>query len=523
MEYEPAEYQRLEIKQFAPRALRETVEGRYWRRFKVPVVAKQFGPVSHIDFSQQSPYNFAVTAATRVILYDGDRREVNRTISRFKDCAFSGVYRSDGKLLVAGSQDGMVQVFDTGSRSVLRQFKAHQRPTHVTRFSPDKQHVLSGSDDVTVRWWDITSGSQVMRLDGHTDYVRAASVSPVNMETWVTGGYDHEVKVWDVRSKACSLTLDHGAPVEDLAFFTSGSLLVSAGGNQLCVWDLVSGGRRLKRLTNFQKTVTCVRMSPLAGPDSLAAPRMLAGSLDGHVKIFELDSFKVTHASKYPAPVMSLGISPDCKLLAVGMADGTLSIRQHDRPRVTLPDGTLGPASSSTGKLGTRVRLDASNFRYFIRGQNVKASMHEYRVVARRKAKLKPYDKLLRQFKYRDALNAALQTRKAEIVVTVVEELAARDGLDTALSGRDAASLEPLLHFLSKYIVEPRYGKTVCNLTHRILDIYTGVIGVSSLVDKRLQALKDRAWEELKAQAMLMEIQGILEPVMAASLSALSL
>jgi WD40 repeat protein len=64
-----------------------------------------------------------------------------------------------------------------------------------------------------------------------------------------------------------------------------GSLLVTAGGNQLCVWDLVGGGRLLRRLSNFQKTVTCVRMSPLAGPDSAAAPRMLAGSLDGHVKV----------------------------------------------------------------------------------------------------------------------------------------------------------------------------------------------------------------------------------------------
>lgn len=64
-------------------------------------------------------------------------------------------------------------------------------------------------------------------------------------------------------------------------------MAVTAGGNYLCVWDLLGGGggRLLKRLDNFQKTVTCVRLSPLAGPDSAAAPRMLAGSLDGHVKV----------------------------------------------------------------------------------------------------------------------------------------------------------------------------------------------------------------------------------------------
>lgn len=69
----------------------------------------------------------------------------------------------------------------------------------------------------------------------------------------------------------------------------TGSMLVSAGGNQLMVWDLVGGGRLLRRLPNFQKTVTCVTMSPMAGPQSNAAPRMLAGSLDGHVKVSHRD------------------------------------------------------------------------------------------------------------------------------------------------------------------------------------------------------------------------------------------
>ncbi len=72
------------------------------------------------------------------------------------------------------------------------------------------------------------------RFEGHTDYVRAAAVSPANSETWATGGYDHVVKLWDVRAgggkrsgSACTLSLDHGAPVEDVAFFTSGVSLIS--------------------------------------------------------------------------------------------------------------------------------------------------------------------------------------------------------------------------------------------------------------------------------------------------------
>mmetsp|Transcript_5412 Transcript_5412/g.11948 ORF Transcript_5412/g.11948 Transcript_5412/m.11948 type:complete len:530 (-) Transcript_5412:1074-2663(-) len=523
MEYEPAEYQRLEIRQFPARTLRETAEGKYWRRFRAPTLAQQFGPISHIDFCQQYPYNFAVTAATRVTIYNGLTRSTVRTLSRFKDTAFSGSFRADGKLLVAGGQDGVVQVFDSSSRAVLRQLKAHKRPTHVTRFSPDKLHVLSGSDDVTARWWDVTAGQQVLRLDGHTDYVRAAAASPANSETWATGGYDHVVKLWDIRAGDNLMSLDHGAPVEDVAFFTSGSLLATAGGNSLCIWDIVGGGRLLRRFTNFQKTVTCIRLSPMAGPDTAAAPRLLAGSLDGHVKIFELDTFKVTHASRYPAPVLSLGISPDCSLLAVGMSDGTLSVRKHDRPKVVAGGKPGGAAALLPHKLRHRPRLTAANFQYFIRGQNAKAAADDFKVAARRKARLQPYDKLLRQFKYRDALSEALETRKAEVVVSVLEELAARGGLDGALGGRDAASLTSLLRFLCKFITEPRHTKLLCNVVHRVLDMYASVVGVSAEVDERMEVLRDRVAEELKLHAALMDIQGCLEPILAASLAGLSL
>ena len=45
MDYEAGEYQKLVVRQYPPRALRETAEGRYWRQFKAPVVAQQVGLV----------------------------------------------------------------------------------------------------------------------------------------------------------------------------------------------------------------------------------------------------------------------------------------------------------------------------------------------------------------------------------------------------------------------------------------------------------------------------------------------
>jgi U3 small nucleolar RNA-associated protein 15 len=52
---------------------------------------------------------------------------VVKTISRFKATARSAEFRKDGKLVVAGSDDGTVQVFDVGSRAILRTFTGHEQ------------------------------------------------------------------------------------------------------------------------------------------------------------------------------------------------------------------------------------------------------------------------------------------------------------------------------------------------------------------------------------------------------------
>ena len=44
---QPGEYQKLVIKQFPPRTLRETAEGAYWKRFKAPVLAQQVASSLH--------------------------------------------------------------------------------------------------------------------------------------------------------------------------------------------------------------------------------------------------------------------------------------------------------------------------------------------------------------------------------------------------------------------------------------------------------------------------------------------
>ncbi|KAL4516023.1 hypothetical protein Ndes2437A_g06735 [Nannochloris sp. 'desiccata'] len=512
-----AEYSKLQPKRFPARELRETAEGRYWKGFSLPSTVKQFGAVTSLDFASEKPHYLAVTSSTRVIIYDR-LLGVRRTIGRFKDKAYGGTFRADGKLLAAGGEDGIVQVFDTNSRSLLRRLTGHRRPVHSVTFAQDKQHLISGGDDATVRLWDIASGAQVARLDGHSDYVRALAVSPSSHDVWATGGYDHICKIWDARTQGSTISMNHGAPIESLAFFPSESMLVTAGGAYLCCWDLYSGGRLLHKFAAHQKTVTSVLVQrAVSTPSSDGSLRILSSSLDGHVKVFDPEVFKLTHASKYPSPILSLAVAPDNSSFAVGMADGTLSLRRRRQQKI-LQESATAPASRKR----YAPRLTASSFRYFIRGQSAKAAASDFVVAARRKVKLADYDRLLRRFRYKEALDSALSSRRPEVVSGVVEELVTRGALSAALSGRDAEGLLPVVDHMAKYIRDPRHTQMLCAVGHRLLDAYTmpGDSGTADVTSRgllrTLNILQERANAELGVQDDLISLKGMLDSLLAA-------
>ena len=106
------DYQPVVVKKYPhTSSSKSSHDSRYWRQYKHPVFIKEYAPVTSIHFSPSKPHRYAVTAATRVQIYAPRTQKVTKTISRFKDVARSGNIRPDGKLVIAGDDTGLVQVF----------------------------------------------------------------------------------------------------------------------------------------------------------------------------------------------------------------------------------------------------------------------------------------------------------------------------------------------------------------------------------------------------------------------------
>ncbi|KAF9055301.1 Trp-Asp repeat-containing protein [Hymenopellis radicata] len=506
------DYQPVVVKAHArPSAAKHSAESRYWRQFKYPVFVKEYAPVTSVHFSPSKPHRYAVTAATRVQIYAPRTQKVTKTIARFKDVARSGTIRADGKLVVAGDDTGLVQVFDINSRAILRTLDSHKQPVYVTKFSSlTPTQILSCSDDTTSKLWDVPSQASISTFTSHTDYVRTGQVSTSNPNVILTGSYDGTVRMFDARSGECEMVMSQGSgektAVEQVLMFPSGTVAISSSGPIIRVWDIVAGGRCTRALSNHQKTITALAFNA-------SANRLLTGGLDQMVKVYDVSSYKVVHTMRYPAPILCLAVSPDESHIAAGMTDGTLSVRRRQQKASETSSDPFSQVNMHSGAFQSFLGVGQGTVKSKVKSKPI-GDANELRVESKRSKRLREYDRLLKSFKYSAALDSVLRQKVPPTTTfALIQELIHRDGLRIALAGRDDVLLEPVLRLLVKHVTDPRFGEMVCDVASIVIEMYSSILGQSPLIDALFLRLRRKVLAELKFQRELVKTKGALDMV----------
>ncbi|KAM4688448.1 protein FAN [Discoglossus pictus] len=141
---------------------------------------------------------------------------------------------SESSLLVSGTKEGSVAVWDIETASMLHQLPCHSGTVYDTAFSPDSRHVLSSGEDGCLKvidvqtgmlississgelqrcfcWnghtvlsgnesgellvWDLLGGKVIERMPGHTDAVTCMWMNET-CNTVITGAADRQILFW---------------------------------------------------------------------------------------------------------------------------------------------------------------------------------------------------------------------------------------------------------------------------------------------------------------------------------------
>jgi WD40 repeat protein len=265
----------------------------------------------------QTVASFASGGATQAAVSEPHRGHEDKVTS----VAFS----PDGSRIVSGSDDRTLRLWDvrTGA-GIGAPLRGHEDKVTSVAFSPDGRRIVSGSWDTTLRLWDARTGASVgTPLQGHEAVIWSVAFSPDGSRI-VSGSDDRTLRLWNARTGASV-----GVPLQDLqgrtwsvAFSPDGSRIVSgSASNILQIWDARTGASVGAPLRGHEGEVTSVAFSP-------DGSRIVSGSWDKTLRLWDARTGASIGAPLrgHEDKVTSVAFSPDGSRIVSSSADMTLRL-----------------------------------------------------------------------------------------------------------------------------------------------------------------------------------------------------
>jgi WD40 repeat protein len=118
------------------------------------------------------------------------------------------VWSTDGEWIASGHADGSLRLWEVASGLEIQRLQGHQGSVLSVAFSPDGRLLASGAGDNTVRLWDMATAREQAPLSGHQSAVWSVVFSP-DGRLLASGAKDNTVRLWDVATGECYAILAH--------------------------------------------------------------------------------------------------------------------------------------------------------------------------------------------------------------------------------------------------------------------------------------------------------------------------
>ncbi len=278
-----------------------------------------------------------------------------RTWKAHNNSLSCGLFLDGGRVLATASWDNVVHLWDVrkageplvGQASRLpsaagetaaprpepiANLKGHKAGIRALAVGPDGKTLFSGSEDRTLRAWDLASASEKTTLQGNKGMVYTLAVAP-DGKTLASGGGDHrkpgpgELILWDLESGTPRKTI---APVDTLwsvAFSPDGKLLAGGTVNGIVqVWNLDTGTVRTTLKAPYCRFVTFAHDGKWLASSYGTGPSGAAPGKGG-VRLWDTATWKEqTPLAGHDHVVFTADFSPGGETLASASQDGTIKL-----------------------------------------------------------------------------------------------------------------------------------------------------------------------------------------------------
>jgi WD40 repeat protein len=231
------------------------------------------------------------------------------------------VFLHDNVHIVSGSDDGTMRKWDCETGFLVGEpWKGEGGRIFALALSPDGKTIACGRDDGSVQRWNTDGEMSEDVWMGHSDDVRSVSWSPSGGHI-ASGSYDGTILIRKAENGEVEVgPIQTGqSKVYSLAYSPSGDRIASGGYNHtICIWDSNTGELLVGPIEDLGVYMTSVVWSS----DS----SKLYSASDKFVRVFDSDSGTELHRFEHNDYVNSVALSPKHNVLACVGYGGTAQL-----------------------------------------------------------------------------------------------------------------------------------------------------------------------------------------------------
>lgn len=148
----------------------EILSGRTVAKYEVP------NTITSASFSREGEFIAIGVDSKWVYIYDRQKNMLKNKYSGKSSPVSSVAFSNEGLLLAIGFKDGHIELVDVQQGEMVGQLAGHSKKVHSLAFTPNDKFLVSVSDDLLTKFWDINVKREVRSFKEPMDRLFLASL-----------------------------------------------------------------------------------------------------------------------------------------------------------------------------------------------------------------------------------------------------------------------------------------------------------------------------------------------------------